>query len=279
MKPQHYNEKNIPKYLLISMALVQSEIYWIYSALYCVIRESGLLAEDRSTTNKSVRYRAHSAPLRSSNIYFTNDDFVKLDQCETERRSSLPTPTVNYRQRPNVHDERKGITCPPLWWQKTRVKLGRAPVRGDPKPKSIGGSISPSSSTATINNSVSPDTNAVRKGNRVYLGGNGNGNGNNGIDSPLYSRTPTYPVSTPSPALSVTLSSHSSSSFETIEEVEEQPEDIDLSRQISNISVVSISSKLKQQHKMRFMSKLNSALHNLHHRRVGSNESIKSSKK
>jgi hypothetical protein len=243
MKPQIFYEKNIPKYLLISVALVQSEICWIYSALYCVFRESGLLAPEQSAMTILARHRAHSAPPRPAHTVFTNDDFVKLDQSETERRSSLPTPIVNYRQRPNVHDERKGTTCPPLWWQKTRVKLGRAPVHGDPKPKSIGGSVSPSANDASSDSS-------------------------NGVSPAPTPRALVYPAPTPSPALSITLSNQSSVSFETIEE---QPEDIDLSRQVSENSVVSISS----QHKKKFMAKLNSALHNIHHRRVGSNDSVK----
>jgi hypothetical protein len=97
----------------------------------------------------------------------------------------------------------------------------------------------------------------------------------NGINPSLSPRTLTYPIS---PQLSTTLSNHSSISFETVEEVEEQPEELDLSRQTSESSSVASSISL-QVHKNKFMSKLNSALHNIHHRRVGSNEPVKHNKK
>ncbi|KAI8636848.1 hypothetical protein BD408DRAFT_486641 [Parasitella parasitica] len=134
------SSKSSPSYIIISVALVQSEIYWICSVLYYVF-QSGLATQQLLTnsTNTRNRRRSQSVPISPSRNVLTSDDYLQLNQEEQElalRRASLPTFSTmenSIRQRPSVHDEQNGTTCPPVWWQKTRVKLGRAPVHGDAK--------------------------------------------------------------------------------------------------------------------------------------------------
>lgn len=132
-----YTDKRHPNRVIVSLALVQSEIFWFCSVLFCIFRKSGLLKKP-SSSKKPQRPRAHSEPLAPKP--FTKQDFVTMDNenhNNQQRRFSLPTKTIEIRGRPSTKDELSGTTCPPIWWQKTRVKLGHAPVHGDPKPKSI----------------------------------------------------------------------------------------------------------------------------------------------
>lgn len=168
MKNSIQSEKDKPSYMIVSIALVQSEIYWFCSVLYCVFRESGLLIE-QAAVSSTKRNRSISAPPTTNS--FKNSEFVSLKPLNEKneeiipnyRRYSLPIivenlkteetvhipqamnieevieemETVNIRPRPTIEDEQLGKTCPPVIWQKLRVKLGHAPVHGDPKPKSI----------------------------------------------------------------------------------------------------------------------------------------------
>ncbi|KAI9252782.1 hypothetical protein EDC94DRAFT_489347, partial [Helicostylum pulchrum] len=143
-----------PNRIIVSLALVQSEIFWLCSVLFCIFRESGLLKKLSAAELKksSQRPRAHSAPLTSKP--FTKQDFVTMNNenyVNQHRRFSLPTEkTIEIRSRPSTKDELSGTTCPPLWWQKTRVKLGHAPVHGDPKPRFIKDSVRSNSSSPTL---------------------------------------------------------------------------------------------------------------------------------
>ncbi|CAO3675458.1 unnamed protein product [Rhizopus microsporus] len=134
MTPQDCPSKDLNKpitnYVLIPLALVQSHLFWLCSAVCWVFKESGIIITDNKPTVHIKRNRAHSAPPSTDNA--TDKQHVK----PTQRRASLPEPISCIRSRPTAHDERKGTTCPPVWWQKTRVKLGHAPVHGDPKPAS-----------------------------------------------------------------------------------------------------------------------------------------------
>ena len=143
--------KKIHKYVLVSIALVQSEIFWFYSVLFCLFRESGLLIE-QSSAKTTKRNRSHSEPAPFQPVVTSNHavemkEKVVDDAIVVQRRFSLPIDTIEIRGRPSIRDEQTGATCPPIYWQKLRVKLGRAPVYGDRKPKSI---ISSSPSTSTI---------------------------------------------------------------------------------------------------------------------------------
>ncbi|CEG78020.1 hypothetical protein RMATCC62417_12684 [Rhizopus microsporus] len=131
MTPQNGPPKDLNKpitnYVLIPLALVQSHLFWLCSAVCWVFKESGIITDDKPNIHIK-RSRAHSAPPSTDNA--TDKQLTKPAQ----RRASLPEPISCIRSRPTAHDERKGTTCPPVWWQKTRVKLGHAPVHGDPKP-------------------------------------------------------------------------------------------------------------------------------------------------
>lgn len=144
------SKKQISNYVLIPFALVQSEIYWLCSVIYYIFKHSLDVLEEQQDLDNKKRRRANSAPTRSlsapaspveqqqsiHSVTFADNHKIESynDTLPTKslRRKSLPD--INIRHRPSVHDERKGTTCPPLWWQKTRVKLGHTPVHGDPKP-------------------------------------------------------------------------------------------------------------------------------------------------
>ncbi|CAO3626004.1 unnamed protein product [Mucor fragilis] len=273
---------NNPSYVIISMALVQSEIYWIYSVLYHVF-QSGLatqqlLINGKSTKQQRSRLRSQSAPASPANYVLKFGDLVQLNKEEQEialRRSSLPmssTEEGSIRQRPSVHDEQKGTTCPPIWWQKTRVKLGRAPVHGDAKtivdlPKQIESPTNmPPPSSIHFKESTAPAV--VKRNNTTPVSVTPT------VNSPLLTpRSSTFPLS---PSSSNPNYSLSPSSIYTINE-----EEVNLSRQASEISVPAISEHQQQQRVKKFMSKLNTALKSIphHHRRNNSSDSKKSFKK
>lgn len=173
MENSLHSKNKIPNYVLVSIALVQSEIFWFYSVLYYIFRESGLVIENENTVTKAAaRNRSHSAPPTSKP--FTRVDFVTLDnvieeeeedQAQFQRRYSMPNEgTINIRARPTEEDELSGKTCPPVIWQKIRVKLGRPPVHGDPKPKSITSiSPSPSPSPPTLKSSSSSSSISLKR--------------------------------------------------------------------------------------------------------------------
>ncbi|KAI8879860.1 hypothetical protein K501DRAFT_256088 [Backusella circina FSU 941] len=142
------SKKHITNYVLIPFALVQSEIYWLCSVLYYIFKHSLDALEEQQDLEDKKRRRANSAPTRS----------LSAPASPSLRRKSLPD--INIRHRPSVHDERRGTTCPPLWWQKTRVKLGHTPVHGDPKP--IVTTIISDSSSASIQSQESNTTNKQR---------------------------------------------------------------------------------------------------------------------
>ncbi|KAK4515793.1 uncharacterized protein ATC70_010748 [Mucor velutinosus] len=271
-----------PNYVIISMALIQSEIYWIWSVLYYVF-QSGLatqrsLVHGTSAKKQRSRFRSQSAPASPANYVLKSDDFVQLNEGEQEiamRRSSLPAPSTSeasIRQRPSVHDEQKGTTCPPIWWQKTRVKLGRAPVHGDAKiitdlPKQIESPLStPSPSSLHVKEpSNSP---VVKRNNATPLSVTPN------VNSPLLTpRSSTFPLSS---SLSNPNNSVSPPFIYTINE-----EEVNLSWQASEGSVPAIPEHQQQQRVKKFMSKLNTALKSIphHHRRNNSSNSKTSLKK
>ncbi|CEP18515.1 hypothetical protein [Parasitella parasitica] len=264
------SNKSNPSYIIISVALVQSEIYWICSVLYFVF-QSGLATQQSHMNgkDKKSRHRSQSVPTTLSKNVLTSDDHVKLSEEEQElalRSSSLPTPSTiesSIRQRPSIYDEQKGITCPPVWWQKTRVKLGRAPVHGDAKiivesPKQIESPTnSPSPSSIHFQEPV-VSTLAKRRNTVVSA--------TDSVNSPLplllSPRLGTFPLS-PYPS--------GSTSIYAISE-----EDLDFSRPASESSVPDISDHQQQQRVKKFMSKLNTALKNIpHHRRNSSSDSKK----
>lgn len=158
MEKSLHTDKQHPNRVIVSIALVQSEIFWFCSVLFCIFRESGILKKPSDST-KLKRRRAHSEPLKPKP--FIKQDFVTMDNeshVDGQRRFSLPTETTEIRSRPSTKDELTGTTCPPIWWQKTRVKLGHAPVHGDPKPKSIKSHSTPSNTSSPTLMYASPSS-------------------------------------------------------------------------------------------------------------------------
>lgn len=240
MKDSSYSKQVSPNYVIVSIALVQSELFWVCSVIFCLLRESRLLREQPIAL--TTRRRANSAPTNSSKR-FSKNDFVRLNndveqKDQTQRRLSLPTEVVGFRVRPSAKDEFDGTTCPPLWWQKTRVKLGHAAVHGDPKPtKSISNILVSSASVSSVESS-----------------------------SPSISASPTMShKSTKSPILSPSL---------TDNKYLFSLSPVSTSRSIQSCSSTeSISLNEKQSAKRKLMSKLNAALQSYHHRRNRSTDS------
>ncbi|KAI9365717.1 hypothetical protein BD770DRAFT_78411 [Pilaira anomala] len=170
-QPLSYNQQPPPNRIIISLALVQSELFWLCSAFFCIFQESGLLK--KPTTIKPInhsRARSHSEPLQQ----LLSEETMKTKKdrkVQAHRRLSLPTTTetsedvnaaaaVEIRKRPTTQDELTGTTCPPIWWQKTRIMLGHAPVHGDSKPRSIKQPVPVPSSSSSIHLTTQIETNS-----------------------------------------------------------------------------------------------------------------------
>ncbi|CAO3620411.1 unnamed protein product [Mucor hiemalis] len=239
MENSLHSKKKIPNYVLVSIAVVQSEIFWFYSVLYYIFRESGLVIDsDNTVTKTAARSRSYSAPPTSK--AFTRIDFVTLDdvieedeeeRIQFQRRYSLPSEgIIKFRERPSKEDELSGTTCPPVIWQKIRVKLGRPPVHGDPKPKAMS-SISPTPSPSPPSFKSSPPSINLKRTDSASP------------SIPTKSTTDTlYSLSEVSSSSSL-LSTKSSFSSLTIEEP----------------SIISTGTQQKKLTQIRIISKINSA--------------------
>lgn len=151
MKLSFYSKQDSPNCVVVSIALVQSELFWMCSVIFCLLRESKLLEHPRPL---KTRTRAYSEPSTSSS-QLKKDNYVILNEhdevIEVKRRLSLPTEVIGFRLRPSAEDELVGNTCPPLWWQKTRVKLGHTAIHSSSKPtKSVKIALTPSISTSSV---------------------------------------------------------------------------------------------------------------------------------
>ncbi|KAG2202411.1 hypothetical protein INT47_008882 [Mucor saturninus] len=158
MKTLFHSKDDNPNYVVVSIALVQSELFWMCSVIFCLLRESKLLNERPKTS--TARNRAYSESGTSSS-HSKKSGHIKIDNCiilnehdetsKLRRRLSLPNEVVKFRLRPSAEDELVGNTCPPLWWQKTRVKLGHAAVHGDSNyTKSASSTLRSSASISSI---------------------------------------------------------------------------------------------------------------------------------
>ncbi|OBZ82027.1 hypothetical protein A0J61_09924 [Choanephora cucurbitarum] len=105
----------LSKYVFMPLALLQSELFWLYSVLYCMFRSGSdqPLAVKRPTVIK---------------LNPQLDVLIEESDEETEDPSEPNDIVIGIRQRPTVIDELNGTTCPPIWWQKTRIRLGKPPV-------------------------------------------------------------------------------------------------------------------------------------------------------
>ncbi|CAO3697391.1 unnamed protein product [Rhizopus stolonifer] len=119
--------KKLPIYLLIPIALVQSQMYWLCSVLCCAFKESKIHHEQKPTTTTTKnRIRAQSDPQTTKSINTTPPPLPPRRLSETTDCSRESIPCI--RDRPSVQDELTGTTCPPIWWQKTKFKLRQSPA-------------------------------------------------------------------------------------------------------------------------------------------------------
>ncbi|KAG1470531.1 hypothetical protein G6F56_002630 [Rhizopus delemar] len=122
------SRKKLPIYLLIPIALVQSQMYWLCSVLCCAFKESKIHHEQKPTITTRNRIRAQSDPQTTKSIKITLPSPPPLQRRLSEptdcKRESIPC----IRDRPSVQDELTGTTCPPIWWQKTKFKLRQSPA-------------------------------------------------------------------------------------------------------------------------------------------------------
>ncbi|KAI9282717.1 hypothetical protein BY458DRAFT_497096 [Sporodiniella umbellata] len=103
--------QTIPIYLIIPIALVKSQMYWLCSVLCCAFKTQNVEPKPVRPVNR-IRTRAKSNPTIIKSI--------EKPEKTLQRRSS----DSNYiRSRPSIQDELTGTTCPPVWWQKTKSKL------------------------------------------------------------------------------------------------------------------------------------------------------------
>jgi hypothetical protein len=121
--------KHISEYVLVPLVLLEYQLYWLYSAICWVFKESQIINEQKMNNKRS---RSKSTPAKSTPKKSTRPKNVNNQQC----RSSLLDPSAHIQSRPTIHDERTGKTCPPVWWQKARVRLGHTAVHCDPRPDS-----------------------------------------------------------------------------------------------------------------------------------------------
>ncbi|KAI8984586.1 hypothetical protein BDF20DRAFT_397590 [Mycotypha africana] len=169
--------KLFPEYVIISIALLQSEIFWICSVVYHVLisrfpNQTTPTAAPIIRDNGS-RNRAESAPpilangaaeKKGRNITYCKSITENVNKEVSTRRASLDDikSLPSFRVRPSIHDERTGTTCPPIWWQKTRVKLRRPPthIRTEDQNLAITAGIRPifSQSSYTSSSSSSVET-------------------------------------------------------------------------------------------------------------------------
>lgn len=237
MKASFHSKQDNPNRVVVSIAVVQSELFWVCSVIFCLLRESRLISEKPKIT--ITRTRAYSSPSKSPR-QFKEEEFVKLIEGgdneinPIKRRSSLPTDAVGFRLRPSMQDELVGNTCPPVWWQKTRVKLGHSAIHGDPKP------------TKVVSNTLTPSTSTLSAG----------------VSSPIF--TPNYTESQKLPTMSPSMADSkyllSLAPVSTRTSVQ------------SCSSAESGSLNEKQSAKKKLMSKLNAALQSHYHRRKRSME-------
>lgn len=134
-------DKEQPSYLIITAALLKAEVYWVCSAISCLYHST--------TIRRPIP--AHPTASYSNNEKITdqiiitavddqsddNKDATQLSEMEQQtahRRLSLPLLIVEdsdsdhdgIRYRPSAADEMTGTTCPPVWWQKAKIKLAHS---------------------------------------------------------------------------------------------------------------------------------------------------------
>lgn len=263
MKPSLNTKTPISNYLLLPLAIIQSEIFWFYSAVYCLLLESVITHKQSTPLRQELRHRSLSDPQIKFDDKDNNaKDSIKLteeEKAKALRRESLPEPSLHIRHRPTIHDELNGITCPPVWWQKTRVKFGHTPVHSDviieddndDDLSSLSSCLATPTFDDVIHEEPAPMSRTTSNYNPFV----------NIINRPL----PTSPISsifTPTHSAKSSFSSTSKRSIIQVEHDATPP----LSPQLSTTSNTPPKSKSKKKFK-KMLKKLNTALHIPHHRR------------
>lgn len=126
--------KHISEYVLVPLALLEYQLSWFYSVICWVFKGSQITSEQKMN-NKRSRSKStpvKSTPKKSTFKKSTRPKDVNNQQC----CSSLPDPSAHIQSRPTAHDERTEKTCPSVWWQKIRVRLGHTAVHCDRRPYS-----------------------------------------------------------------------------------------------------------------------------------------------
>ncbi|KAI8641474.1 hypothetical protein BD408DRAFT_433265 [Parasitella parasitica] len=117
----HRSNRDRPSCLIITVALLKAELFWVCSAVSCLYH---------STSKSKPPMRSFSSVSQGTVSMITADRKDKMQLTEKEhhianRRLSLQlliqNDDVDYR--PSVKDEMNGTTCPPIWWQKAKNKL------------------------------------------------------------------------------------------------------------------------------------------------------------
>ncbi|KAI9481424.1 MAG: hypothetical protein EXX96DRAFT_608131 [Benjaminiella poitrasii] len=133
---------NFRSCLVLSFALLKAKVFWLYSAICCCLfsKEPALISSRRNMTICNTQHKIKAAAAEEEGQLQQLSSTCDLLQTENIEKSvcqlldpvvsavdlpSLDRPSI--RTRPTLLDERQGTTCPPIWWQKARIKLKRTP--------------------------------------------------------------------------------------------------------------------------------------------------------
>lgn len=132
-------DKEQPSYLIITAALLKAEVYWVCSAISCIYHSttsSKSLPTHPTTPHDNRKITDQIIITAIDDPSDSEHDATQLNEMEhhtAHRRFSLPLPTIDdddgndgIRYRPSATDEMTGKTCPPVWWQKAKIKLSHS---------------------------------------------------------------------------------------------------------------------------------------------------------
>ncbi|KAI9269919.1 hypothetical protein BY458DRAFT_555868 [Sporodiniella umbellata] len=131
MPEKPIDKRTIPNYILLPFALLKSQLFWLYSAICWVFQNK---VEPENTQEETIPKESKEIPQEKTEKDMAGPRGRSRSRSEppapntavysAERRASLSS----VQERPTRQDERTGTTCPPVWWQKTRIKLGHTPI-------------------------------------------------------------------------------------------------------------------------------------------------------
>ncbi|KAG2192460.1 hypothetical protein INT46_008897 [Mucor plumbeus] len=127
----HFNQEK-PSYLIITVALLKAEVFWVCSAISCLYHSTKSIPTNQITFHNIDNNIPQDIIISVTDESDIKEDTIQLSEKEhytAHRRLSLPSLAVNdngIRHRPSAEDEMNGTTCPPVWWQKAKIKLSSA---------------------------------------------------------------------------------------------------------------------------------------------------------